>query len=68
MAVSESKLKRELEPFDDLRLECDGLTRVLHRVLEDNNIKHKVMQGYVEHQNEEGLGIPLHLWIELPNG
>jgi len=47
-------------------LECDGATRVLHYVLTKNNVEHKVMMGSVK-LNKNQI-IPLHFWLELPDG
>lgn len=51
-----------LAPYADLRLECDGLTRVLDYVLGQRCIKHSVMAGRVAMGQA---AIPLHFWIEL---
>ena len=53
--------------YDGLPLECDGMTRVLHTVLAKKDVKHKVMVGSVE-AGKTKRGIPLHYWIELPDG
>jgi hypothetical protein len=46
-------------------LECDGATRVLHYVLDKEKIKHVIKKGIVTFGEQE---IPLHFWIELPDG
>ena len=61
----DSKLEKLLKPYDKCRLECDGLTRVLHTVLSKNKIKHSVHQGEV-HVGKEVFNP--HFWIQLPNG
>lgn len=46
------------------QLECDGTVKVLHYLLKQNNIPHKVIQGEViDDLNEDA--IPLHFWIEI---
>jgi hypothetical protein len=55
--------KKELEKIKFL--ECDGATRVLHYVFDKEKIKHVVKKGIVTFDGEE---IPLHFWIELPDG
>lgn len=46
-------------------LECDGAVRVIHHLLNKMGADHKVMAGYLE--TSQGV-IPLHFWIELPDG
>jgi len=60
-----SQVKRLTKPYDRASLECDGLTRVLHTVLEHNGINHKVMQGGVETLGEY---FEPHWWIEIGGG
>ena len=62
------------DQYDDLPLECDGLTRVLHTVLARHGVRHDVMTGYVKVLGTEdpktgkSTGIPLHYWIQLADG
>jgi hypothetical protein len=46
-------------------LECDGATRVLHYLFQEQNVKHVVKRGSVVFGKDD---IPLHYWIELPDG
>jgi len=62
--VASPDVKKLTEEYDDLPLECDGLTRVLHTVLTRAHVPHKVMRGSVAVLGT-GTGIPLHYWIEL---
>ena len=60
--LTEGKIEKLTSEYDHLPLECDGMTRVLHYVLEKANIKHKVMYGTI------WLGKKMfepHFWIEL---
>lgn len=55
-----------LAVLDELPLECDGLSRVVSTLLQRDEIQHCVHVGSVD---VEGVGtIPLHWWIELPDG
>lgn len=54
--------------YAKLKLECDGLTRVLHTVLSKHNVPHRVMVGEVIDAQSGMTVIPLHFWITLPNG
>lgn len=53
-----------LQKFDDpaLGLECDGFTRVAHRVLVDAQIDHRCMGGGVVYRGRE---FRPHFWIEV---
>lgn len=55
-----------LNPLDILRLECDGMTRVVSALLRRDGIAHAPMCGTL---NVAGVGdIPYHHWIELADG
>lgn len=56
-----------VEPYDSCSLECDGLTRTLHLLLDANGIRHRVMGGAIYNHNDETAFSP-HFWIELSNG
>lgn len=62
------QLYRHLEPYaNQTHLECDGLSRILHSVLADEGVEHKVFVGAVRHcptQRE----VPVHFWIDLDSG
>jgi hypothetical protein len=60
-----SKVIKLVEKYENLPLECDGMTRVLSYVLDENHISHKTMQGRVEVDGEE---FEPHWWIDLGNG
>lgn len=47
------------------QLECDGTTKVLHYVMNENSIPHKVFIGSVIGPEDN---IPLHYWITLSDG
>lgn len=52
--------------YEGLHLECDGMTKVLSAVLVRDGIDHRCMVGSL---TVAGVGkIPLHHWIELPDG
>lgn len=53
-------------PLDGLRLECDGMTRVVSTLLARECVAH---QGCVGRLEIDGVGsIGLHWWVELPDG
>lgn len=52
----------ETQRYDHLPLECDGMVRVLSKVLTDAGLQHTVWQGMVVNGDETL--IPLHFWIE----
>jgi hypothetical protein len=55
-----------LAAVDSLPLECDGVSRIVSVLLARDNVAHDVCIGSLEVQ---GVGrIPLHHWIELPDG
>lgn len=57
-------LNKLLDKYDKLPLECDGLTRVLHRVLVYHNIPHLIVCGTLS----DGKKIIPHYWIKLKDG
>ena len=59
-------MKELIAKYEACNLECDGLTRVLTTVLQENNIPHTCMVGTltITGTNE---GTPLHFWIDLPD-
>lgn len=61
------RLHELLTPYDACNLECDGLTRVLHTVLRCDDIEHSCFVGSLTDTRQEK-HIPLHFWIELPDG
>ncbi|WP_189691147.1 hypothetical protein [Pseudorhodoferax aquiterrae] len=55
-----------LSALDSLRLECDGMTRVVSALLLRDGIAHVPMCGTL---SVAGVGeIPVHHWIELEDG
>lgn len=59
--IEASELRTLLDQYDSCDLECDGMTRVIHTVLADNNIEHQVVFGRLSLGS--GVVNP-HLWIE----
>lgn len=59
-----SKIEKLLAPYVNLPLECDGLARVLHRVLHEAEIPHKTWTGKISGNGQE----ILHFWIVLGDG
>jgi len=59
-------IKELLEPYVDLPLECDGMTRVISYILKMEKIPHKVFIGtlVVKGQGE----FSPHFWIRLGTG
>lgn len=58
-------LSELLDPYDKCQhLECDGLSRVISKVLTDAEIKNQLHIGQVKHQNTKKIVSP-HYWIEL---
>ena len=49
-------------PYENLALECDGMTRVIHHLLKEVGIEHTVKVGPVRYKD---VVVPLHYWIEL---
>jgi hypothetical protein len=54
-----------LERLDSLRLECDGMTRVISTLLNRDGVAHTVRCGRVR---GPGDGIDLHYWVVLTDG
>lgn len=61
------KVQQLLDPYDSSHTECDGMTRICHTVLTQLGIEHQPMVGTLAVLTRKQL-IPLHLWIDLPNG
>jgi len=59
--IEATDIKSLIEPYIDLPLECDGLTRVISYLLKKNNIKHKICTGYISYKNKK----IFHWWIKL---
>lgn len=62
MNTNVQALCKLLDPLDQSDSECDGLTRVIHYVLTECSISHRVMSGHV---SADGRTQPIHFWIEL---
>lgn len=60
-----ARVRTLLDKYDPCALECDGFTRVAHHVLFKHNVPHHVYVGTVTRGDDV---IPLHYWIELPDG
>src|SRR5579859_2152633 len=61
-------MRRELlsltEKYDQCQLECDGMTSVIHTVLEERRIAHTVWVGAVTNTLSGDIFAP-HLWITV---
>ena len=64
---SGKQLKKIISPYYGKcqSLECDGMTRVIHYLLNEKKIPHDVYAGQMMLGKEE---IPVHFWIALPDG
>jgi hypothetical protein len=59
-------LNHWLKQFEALRLECDGMTRVISTLLQREDIEHEICIGRLD---VAGVGaIPMHYWICFPDG
>ena len=56
-----------LDPYDSSNTECDGMIQICHTVLTQKGIEHQPMAGTLAGPTYNQL-IPIHLWIDLPNG
>lgn len=56
-----------VDPYDSCSLECDGMSRTLHLLLDINGIRHEVMGGGIYNHNDDS-GFSPHYWIELDDG
>ena len=65
VAVSHN-VRELLKPYENLPLECDGMTRVVTYILGKAGIRNKTMLGTIE---AEGKGeFSPHYWVELASG
>lgn len=62
--MSAQKIRELLNSYDSSPTECDGMTRICHTVLCNNDIPHNVQFGICQYQTQL---IPVHFWIELGN-
>lgn len=62
----QQQLQNLLNPFDDLPLECDGMTRVLSFALREAGVPHVAKSGEVIIDVEAV--VPVHYWLELEDG
>ena len=60
-------MKELIAKYEACALECDGLTRVITTVLQENSIPHTCMTGTLTFTGTNE-GTPLHFWIDLPDG
>jgi len=67
MIISNVILENLLAKYDKISLECDGLTRVISYILNENKINHKTMCGFVNFcmPNESPQVISPHYWITI---
>jgi hypothetical protein len=63
--VTLTEIQKYLDQLDDLRLECDGMTRVITYKLRELDVEHEVRVGCIAMGDKEF--IP-HYWIELRLG
>ena len=56
------EIKFWCDPYDTCRVECDGMTNILHYVLSHAGIAHEVYTGYVEYGP---VGISWHMWLKI---
>lgn len=56
--ITKDQLVELTKAVDDLPVECDGATRILHLILTQNRVKHDSFSGPLPN------GIP-HFWIEV---
>jgi len=59
-------MKELLDQYDPCPLECDGLTRVIHTVLDREGIEHTCFIGQITDTSQQKSFAP-HFWIELPD-
>lgn len=62
-----SEIAALLGRLDQAPLECDGLTRAAHTILNSLDIAHQVKFGQIEHA-QSGRRFYSHFWIELESG
>jgi hypothetical protein len=60
-------MKELITKYEACNLQCDGLTRVITTVLQENNIPHTCMAGALT-LTGTNTGAPVHFWIDLPDG
>lgn len=59
-------LKELISRYDSSKLECDGLTRVLHTVLSHEGVEHSCVVGSLT-DTKRNKHVSLHFWIKLPD-
>ena len=63
--IDRESIRQLLEPYVQLPLECDGMTRVITYLLQTAKIPHRVYVGTI-HFNVKGKGeFSPHFWIRL---
>lgn len=60
------RIEEICKPYINLNLECDGLTRVLSHVLNEEGIKHQILSANVFYRRKPTE--IFHFWIRLENG
>lgn len=68
--MNTQQLHQLIQPFEHLPLECDGMTRVISSLLEEEGIPHKCVRGKAFYRKCDGRSIfgqqsILHYWIQL---
>lgn len=64
--VKRVNLETELSKYENLPLECDGMSRVLTYALKALKVKHSVMAGHFTVDGSKA--VPIHWWIVLEDG
>jgi hypothetical protein len=64
--ILEPEVLARLDELSELRLECDGLTRMLAHVLAEADVDHVTMAGDLLVDGRRV--VPIHYWIELEGG
>lgn len=62
--MTQQSIKKLIEKYTSLDLQCDGMTRVISYILKENGIKHVVCIGKISNKKRS----IQHWWIELSNG
>ena len=56
-----------LTPLDECEIQCEWMTWIISHLLDDANVKHSCMQGFVKHKSLNQVVVPHH-WILLEDG
>lgn len=64
MSNLQAKIQKWLEPLDTLKVECDGMTRVIDWLMWREKIPSRIVIGALTDQTGAKI-IPLHYWLEV---